>query len=178
MPKHNPPSESVPPAEFPCLRHLPLADLRPADYNPRTVSPEALGRLTKSLSEFGNLMPITFNVRTGNVVGGHQRLRCLLAMGTPATDVWCVDLSPEQEKAANLTLNVSAGEWDDSRLADILRELQGVGLDIDLTGFTPQQIDELLAEPTPPADFPEVDESIPVEHRCPKCGYAWSGKVA
>jgi ParB-like chromosome segregation protein Spo0J len=174
--QNEPPSSSQP--EFPCLRRLPLTALNPAGYNPRIVSPEALGRLTKSLAELGNLSPITFNVRTGNVVGGHQRLKCLLAMGTVSTDVWCVDLSPEQEKAANLTLNSFAGEWDDVRLADILRELQAVDLDLDLTGFSPAQIAELLTDPTPPDDFPEVDESIPVDHRCPKCGYTWSGKVA
>ena len=162
--------------QYPCLRRLPLSQLRPADYNPRTISPEALGRLTKSLAELGNLSPITFNVRTGTVVGGHQRLKCLAAMGSEEIDVWCVDLSPEQEKAANLTLNVSTGEWDDARLAEILRELQAVEVDMDLTGFAPAQIADLLSDPTPPEDFQEVDESIPVEHRCPKCGYAWSGK--
>lgn len=30
--------------------------------------------------------------------------------------------------------------------------------------------------PAPPDDFPEFDESIETEHKCPKCGYAWSGK--
>ena len=135
-----------------------------------------MGRLTKSLAELGNLSPITFNVRTGTVVAGHQCLKCLTAMGLEETDAWCVDLSPEQERVANLTLNVSSGEWDDARLADILRELQAVEVDMDLTGFAPAQIADLLSDPTPPEDFQEVDESIPVEHRCPKCGYAWSGK--
>lgn len=29
---------------------------------------------------------------------------------------------------------------------------------------------------TPPEDFPEFGEDIKTEHKCPKCGYAWSGK--
>ena len=32
--------------------------------------------------------------------------------------------------------------------------------------------------PSPPEDFPEFDEQIQTEHRCPKCGYAWSGKTS
>ena len=30
----------------------------------------------------------------------------------------------------------------------------------------------------PPEDFPEFDENIDTEHKCPKCGYAWSGKAS
>lgn len=31
--------------------------------------------------------------------------------------------------------------------------------------------------PDPPGDFPEFDGDIPTDHRCPKCGYEWSGKA-
>lgn len=51
------------PAECPCLRRMDLAGITPADYNPRSISAEALGRLTKSVAEFGNLSPVTLNVR-------------------------------------------------------------------------------------------------------------------
>ena len=33
-------------------------------------------------------------------------------------------------------------------------------------------------EPSAPEDFPEVDENVPTEHQCPKCGYRWSGGAA
>lgn len=29
---------------------------------------------------------------------------------------------------------------------------------------------------TPPEDFPEYDEDVETEYRCPHCGYEWSGK--
>ena len=61
---------------YPCLRKIKLNDIKGADYNPRKISNEALGRLTKSLSELGDLQPITVNVRTGNtIIGGHQRFK-------------------------------------------------------------------------------------------------------
>lgn len=37
---------------------------------------------------------------------------------------------------------------------------------------------ELKANPVPPEEFPAKDESIETEHRCPKCGYEWSGDAA
>ena len=60
--------------KYPKLLTKKLSDLIPAKYNPREITADALGRLTKSLDELGNLQPITWNAKTGNVVGGHQRL--------------------------------------------------------------------------------------------------------
>lgn len=118
-----------------------LSELRPADYNPRSITTEALGRLTKSLGEFGNLQPITMNAATGNLVGGHQRLKVLLAMGVQETDVWLVSLDPTKEKAANLQLNSFAGEWDEVRLVPLLEELRSLNVDLELTGFPQADLD-------------------------------------
>ena len=34
---------------------------------------------------------------------------------------------------------------------------------------------EDISGPPSPEEFPEVDENIDIEHKCPKCGYRWSG---
>lgn len=54
-----------------------IGDIVPADYNPRKISSQQLKRLKKSLNEFGDLSGFVVNVRTGNLIGGHQRLKCL-----------------------------------------------------------------------------------------------------
>jgi len=54
-----------------------LKELKPANYNPRKITDEQLSMLKKALEEFGDLSGIVFNRRTGNLVGGHQRLKCL-----------------------------------------------------------------------------------------------------
>jgi len=128
---------------YPRIETRPIAALAPNERNPRKVTADALGRLTKSLGEFGNLSPVTLNVRTGRVVGGHQRLKCLAAMGRTETEVWCVDLDERQESAAMLALNNTAGEWDQASLADMLKSLEADGVDIDLTGFTDATLDAL-----------------------------------
>lgn len=50
-------------------------DLKPAHYNPRTITPEKLKMLGQAMQEFGDLSGVVVNVRTGNVIGGHQRIK-------------------------------------------------------------------------------------------------------
>lgn len=85
-----------------------VADLRPSEYNPRTITPEALAGLRRSLQEFGLVEPIVWNRRTQRVVGGHQRLKAMQAAGTELCVVTVVDLDEAREKALNLTLNNDA----------------------------------------------------------------------
>ena len=100
-----------------------ISELSPAKYNPRKISSDALGRLTKSLSELGNLQPITWNAKTGNIVGGHQRLKCYQALQKEEVEVWAVWLDEAQEKAANIALNKLSGEFDLPALKDLIEEL-------------------------------------------------------
>lgn len=51
-----------------------LKDLVASPVNPRRIEKDARDRLRKSLEEFGDLSGITFNVRTGRLVSGHQRM--------------------------------------------------------------------------------------------------------
>lgn len=102
-----------------------VADLAPASYNPRKISPDALAGLNASISRFGLVELIVWNKRTGNVVGGHQRLQVLRAQGVEETPVVVVDLPLVEEKALNVTLNNQAiqGEFTES-LQGILDELR------------------------------------------------------
>jgi len=96
-----------------------VADLLPAPFNPRTISADALAGLGESIGRFGLVQPVIVNSRTGRIVGGHQRLKALLARGVEETDVVVVDLPEAEEKALNLALNSQAisGEWTEDALA-------------------------------------------------------------
>jgi len=102
-----------------------VAELQPADYNPRTITGEALDGLGESMSAFGVVEPIIWNEWSGNVVGGHQRLRILKARGVEATDVVVVRLSPDEEKALNLALNnpQTQGRFS-GEVAELIAEIQ------------------------------------------------------
>lgn len=92
-----------------------IKDLSPAPYNPRKIQPRALAGLTESIKRFGLVQPIIVNERTGNVVGGHQRIKALQALGEEFAQVLVIDLPEVEEKALNITLNNPhiEGEFDD-----------------------------------------------------------------
>jgi ParB-like chromosome segregation protein Spo0J len=150
--------------KYPCLISKKISELSPAKYNPRTISSDSLGRLTKSLSELGNLQPITWNAKTGNIVGGHQRLKCYLALGKDEVEVWAVWLDEVQEKAANIALNKLSGEFDMPKLKDILEEIDVGEIDVDITGFSLEDISKMME-----ASMPEETESGGGE-KCLACG--------
>ena len=100
--------------------------LNPAAYNPRRdLKPgdKDYEKLKRSIEEFGFVEPVVWNRATGNVVGGHQRLKVLLDMGETEVDCVVVDLEPEKEKALNLALNRIQGDWDEAKLAEVIAEL-------------------------------------------------------
>jgi len=107
------------------VKTIKISELKPAKYNPRQISEEALAGLTTSMKEFGCVQPIIWNEQTGNVVGGHQRLKVLEAEGASDTEVVVVDLSLEKEKALNVALNSKyiSGDWT-AGLGVILNEIK------------------------------------------------------
>jgi len=156
--------------------------LKPARYNPRKdLKPgdKEYQKLRRSIEEFGYVEPVIFNRRTGNVVGGHQRLKVLLDLGHSEIDCVVVELDPEREKALNLALNKIQGEWDETKLAELMAELDAGAFDVSLTGFDVAEIDELLnrwhAKEAVQDDF-DVDkekERIEGEGAITKPGYIW-----
>jgi ParB-like chromosome segregation protein Spo0J len=139
------------------LRTLPLADLKPAPYNPRRVllpdSP-AYRKLKASLVEFGLVEPLVWNELTGHVVGGNARLRILAELGVTEVPVSVVRLTDAREKALNVVLNnlEAQGRYDPRKLADLLMELE-MRSEWVLTGFDRDTLAALRlrpAEPEPP----------------------------
>lgn len=123
------------------IRPMAVADLTPADYNPREIGDKAMAGLEASISEFGLVEPIVWNERTGNVVGGHQRLRVIQASGEQVTDVVVVDVPLGREKAMNVALNNPhiTGDYSDS-LQGLLEEIAGDDSEL----FESVRLDELL----------------------------------
>jgi len=143
------------------IRKVPIDKIKPAAYNPRKSlqpgDPE-YEKLLKSINEFDCVEPLVWNRRTGNLVGGHQRLKILAARGD--TEVLCsvVDLSPQREKALNLALNKIQGDWDEQKLALLLDELtKAPEFDVGLTGFETDEISDLLDRALT-TDFPQAEE--------------------
>lgn len=124
-----------------------LTDLIPADYNPRKdlkSGDSEYEKLKRSLNEFGYVEPIIWNKQTGNVVGGHQRLKVLKADGIKKVDCVVIDFDEEKEKALNVALNKISGDWDNDKLGLLITDLQAADFDVSLTGFDESEIADLL----------------------------------
>lgn len=123
--------------------------LLPAAYNPRKDlkpgDPE-YEKLKRSMEEFGYVEPVIWNKQTGNVVGGHQRLKVLLQMGEQEIDCVIVEMDEQREKALNVALNKVSGAWDNDRLASLITDLNATAFDISLTGFDAAEIDALFKD--------------------------------
>lgn len=150
------PKKEVEPSQYPCLRIMKVSDITPWKRNPRKISEISMERLDKSVSKLGNLQPVTFNVRTGNLVGGHQRLKLMIVKQVKETPVWCVDLTESQEKLANIALNNTYGNWDEAILKDIIEEVHKENGDFEMTGFDDEWAQKIVSK----YDIPTEDQAI------------------
>jgi DNA modification methylase len=142
------------------IRKIPVSEINPALYNARVDlqpnDPE-YQKLEKSMTTYGYIDPIVWNEKTGNLVGGHQRFKILIAQGIKEIEASVVNLSLEHEKLLNLALNKISGRWDEDKLAILLDELLKIpDLDLSLSGFDCPEISRILDnynEPKDPDDF-------------------------
>ena len=129
------------------IQKIPVSRLNAAAYNPRKdLKPgdREYEKLKRSISEFGYVEPVIWNQQTGNVVGGHQRLKVLVDLGQREIDCVVVDLDLPREKALNIALNKIQGDWDENKLASLMAEFDADAFDVSLTGFDAEEVDALL----------------------------------
>lgn len=131
------------------IRKVPVTDINPAEYNPRKdLKPgdPAYEKLKRSMTEFGYVEPIIWNEETGNIVGGHQRYKVLVAEGHTEVECVIVTMSSEREKALNVALNKVTGDWEFEALADLIKDLEAQDFDVTLTGFDAAEIEDLFSQ--------------------------------
>ncbi len=127
-----------------------LADLNPAEYNPRTISDDGLRGLSESLKRFGCVEPIIVNIRDGRnaIVGGHQRTKALSELHGADYETTCVvvDLSEPEERMLNIALNNPEiqGEFDMDKLQESIEFIQREMPDD--TGILDMQIGKLIGD--------------------------------
>lgn len=129
------------------VKKIPIEKINPAEYNPRVDlkpgDPE-YEKLKKSIERFDIVEPLIWNEVTGNLVGGHQRLKILQERGDKTVDVSVVHIENiKMEKALNVSLNKIQGDWDYLKLKDVFLDLQ-TDFDIGITGFDQFEIDSGL----------------------------------
>lgn len=142
-----------------------LSELKPAPYNPRVELQPGDSRyrkLKRSVERFGLVEPLLWNIRSGNLVGGHQRLRILTELQYQEVPVSVVDLPLDQEMALNIVLNnrEAQSDWDVQQLTHVLGELSAMPESpLTATGFDPAHLEALQSQWAP------KNEEMPVEQK-------------
>lgn len=149
--------------------------LIPYVNNARTHSPEQIMKLRSSLREFGFVNPVIID-RDFNVLAGHGRIQAAKAENIPEVPCVLADhLTEAQKKAYILADNrmaLDAG-WDEELLAVEMQELQDLGFDLSMTGFSEDELAELFATD---AEGEEDDFDVEAELQKPcfsKTGDVW-----
>ena len=128
------------------VQEIDISKLNEAPYNPRIKLEPGMPeweKLKRSIEQFGNVEPIVWNKRTGNVVGGHQRLAVLKELGYASVPCSIVDLDETDEKLLNIALNKIKGRWDYDKLEDILKDFDHEVATA--SGFSAEEIAVILA---------------------------------
>lgn len=134
------------------ITNRPIDVLIPYARNSRTHSDAQVAQIAASIREFGWTNPVLIDGENG-IIAGHGRVLAARKLGMDT--VPCIELagmSEAQRRAyiiADNKLALNAG-WDDAVLAVELQELGELGFDLDLTGFSADEIEALMPEEVAP----------------------------
>lgn len=168
------------------MTHFPIAKLKRAEYNPRTMPEAEMRALMSSIESKGFLEPIVVNVnkeRYGIIIGGHQRLTAvekLISKGTVPKGImedddkekasrgyeipcYTVDLTIEQEKEANIALNRIHGKFDEDKLFDLVLSMKDSAT-LPNTGLSDKEISAILHHNDEKIEKKDVNASV-----CERC---------
>ena len=153
------------------IKQIPIDTLKPFIGNPRTHSPEQIDKIVKSFGEFGWTNPVLIT-KSNMVVAGHARLEAAKKAGIKEVPVIVLPFDGEKARAYAIADNKLTldGDWDFTKLADLLTELDTGEFDLSLTGFDEKELEDIMDWAPDLKD----DENIETKNKCPKCGYCWS----
>jgi len=131
--------------KLPAYKTVAVADLIPYARNSRTHSEAQVSKIAASIREFGFLNPVIVDGSSG-IIAGHGRIMAAQKLGIETVPVIeASHLTDAQRRAyviADNRLALDAG-WDDEMLRVEFAELEELGFDLELTGFTLDEIGAL-----------------------------------
>ena len=159
---------------------LNIESLIPYAKNSRTHSAEQVAQIASSIREFGWTNPVLIDSQ-GTIIAGHGRVMAARALNI--VEIPCIrltHLSESQIRAyviADNKLALNAG-WDEELLNSELRALAEEGDIVHLTGFSEQELENLLFEKKdmiPDSSAKEIDpDNYKMGSQCPKCGFEFN----
>jgi len=141
----------------------PVEKLIPYARNARTHSAEQVAQVAASIAEFGWTNPILAGA-DGIVIAGHARLLAARKLGMTEVPVIVLDhLTESQRRAlvlADNRLALNAG-WDEEMLRVEMAALDEDGFNLEVVGFTDEEIEGLLRDPEEVHAGNTDDDAVP-----------------
>jgi site-specific DNA-methyltransferase (adenine-specific) len=138
------------------IEYRKVSDLLPYARNARTHSDAQVSQLAASIKEFGFNNPVAVD-GDGMILCGHGRVMAAQKLGMTEIPTVCLShLSDTQKKAyilADNKLALNAG-WDNDMLKVELEDLKFSNFDLDLVGFSTEELDEIMNQD----EEPEVED--------------------
>ena len=136
----------------------------PNPRNPNKHSEKQIALLSKIIAAQGWRAPITVSTRSGFIVRGHGRLLAARKLGLVEVPVDYQAYETEAAEWADLIADnrlSELSETDELLLKDLLQELGTSELDLELTAYTADEIDQMLgsAKEVQEADF-DADKAL------------------
>jgi hypothetical protein len=151
-----------------------VAELNPAAYNPRKITPEKFDALKESIRNDGFLEPLVVQKKGLRIIGGHQRVKAVKELcveesaATPDLPCIVLDINDKAAKRLNIKLNKIQGEFEARMLGELLvdiyedKKLMVPEVDFGILGFETNEAEKFirLVEPDlfplPPAGDQET----------------------
>ena len=105
--------------------HMKAGDIKTGFENPRKITKKKLEELADSFEKHGDFGVYLIDEHD-NIIGGNQRLKVVLDMYGPETELLCkrfVGYSESELKAICIKDNTHSGTWDEDMIADWYTEL-------------------------------------------------------
>lgn len=144
---------------------VPVGELVAYARNARTHSDEQIDQLAASMREWGWTNPVLVD-DAGGIIAGHGRVLAATRLGMSEVPVLVARGWTEAQKRAYVIadnkLAMNAG-WDEEMLAEELAAISGMDFDLDLVGFSLEELAELLPNDPQPSggDGPEPEPPVP-----------------
>jgi DNA modification methylase len=152
----------------------PLVNIKPYAGNPRH-NDQAVDAVARSIQEFGFRQPIVVD-DDGVIIVGDTRYKAARKLGLSEVPVHvATGLSPAQAKAYRLADNKTAhlAAWNEDLLVQELLDLERLEFNLDLTGFSADELTQLMAaDPQPGCTDPD-DIPAPPDAPQTQAGDLW-----
>lgn len=177
-------------ATLPDVRRASLDELQPDDDNQNRGTERGVGVLEHSVQHHGAGRSILLD-KHGRIIAGNKTAEAAMSVGlrdviivpTDGTQLVAVqrldlDLTTDMRARELAIADNRTGELGLSWDAESLKRAQEQGADLS-PYFSDEELRRVWGDDAiPPAEFPSADDAIDTEHRCPRCGYEWSGTTS